>query len=264
MIRIAFLGTGAAVPTTERGNTSLAISTETQTLLFDCGGEVYRGLLKAKIDPRTLTDLVLTHAHIDHLVGFPSLLECLRLSGHQTPLRVWGLPHTLDIAERLLDVFSFELQRALPYGLDIRPVVPEEDLEPLGSLEIAFTAAFHSVPAIASRVTVPPASGHDRARIIVYSSDTRFAAGLETFAQGCDLLILECTYLDDHKETAQRVGHLTAGQTGQLARAAQARRLALVHLGVADGWSVDDARREAQAAFSGPVLIPNDHEVIEL
>jgi len=264
MVHIAFLGTGAAVPTAHRGNTSLAISTETQTILFDCGGEAYRGLVGAGIDPGTLTDLILTHAHIDHIAGFPSLLECLRLTGHQTPLRIWGLPSTLDVAERLLDVFAFELPRALPFGLDIRPVVPEEDLEPLGSLEIAFTAASHSIPTIASRVTIPPDLDHDRARIIVYSSDTRLITSLETFAQGCDLLILECTFLDDHAEAAHRAGHLTAGQAGQLARAAQARRLALVHLGVADGWSEDDARRQVQAAFPGPVIVPNDREVVEL
>jgi len=264
MIRIAFLGTGAAVPTAERGYTALAIGTETQTILFDCGGEVYRNLLKARIAPATLTDLILTHAHIDHIAGFPSLLECLHLSGHRSPLRIWGLPSTLDIAERLLDAFAFELPRALPFALDIRPVVPEEDLEPLGTMEIAFTATSHSIPALAARVTIPPASEREQAHIIVYSSDTRPAANLETFAHGCDLLILECTFLDNQKEIAYRAGHLTASQAGQLAQAAQARRLALVHLGVAGGWSVEDARHEAQAAFSGPVIIPNDYEVIEL
>jgi len=37
-----------------------------------------------------------------------------------------------------------------------------------------------------------------------------------------------------------------------------------VHLGVAEGWTPDDARAEAEQAFKGMILTPSDGEAIEV
>lgn len=117
---VTFLGTSAAVPTADRGYTSLVISDGQTGMLIDCGAIVFQAMLRANIPPETITDLFITHAHIDHLGGLPSLLECLRLSGRHTPLRIWALPETMHVIDDLLRTFAFEIPLPLPYAIHLQ------------------------------------------------------------------------------------------------------------------------------------------------
>jgi len=255
---VTFLGTSAAIPTADRGYTSLVIADGSIGMLVDCGAIVYQALLKTNIPPDAITDLFITHAHIDHLGGLPSLLECLRLAGRRAPLRLWALPETLEVVNDLLRAFAFEIPLPLSYDVSIHRLEGDGICPPIGDIAFAFTPVQHSIPTAGLRLSFP--RGAKRAWTVVYSSDTKPTRNLETFAQNCDLLILECTYLNSKSSLAERVGHMTAGQAGQLAQNANARALALVHLGLYDGWNVDEARREVAEAFAGSIFFPADGE----
>jgi ribonuclease Z len=255
---VTFLGTSAAVPTADRGYTSLVVSDEHMGMLIDCGAIVFQAMLRANMRPETITDLFITHAHIDHIGGLPSLLECFRLSGRRQPLRLWALPETLKVMDDLLHTFAFEIPLPLSYPLSIQRLEGDGTCPPIGDTRFAFLPVQHSIPTAGMRLSFPRADGS--AWTVVYSSDTRPMKALETFAQDCDLLILECTFLDSKSTAAERVGHMTAGQAGQLAHNARAGALALVHMGLYDGWNVDQARSEAAKAFTGEVIFPADGE----
>src|SRR5215813_4150007 len=111
MAQLIFLGTAAALPVADRDNTALAIvgHTPASGLLIDCGGNIWSSLQRADIGPDTIGDLFITHAHIDHIGGLPSLIESFRLGGRQTPLHIWAIPEALEIAKRIVDVFGYEL-----------------------------------------------------------------------------------------------------------------------------------------------------------
>lgn len=111
MARILFLGTCAALPAAHRTNTTLAVQPDESSagLLIDCGGDVYGAMLRAGLGPDAIGDLLITHAHIDHIGSLPSLLESWRLGGRTTPLRIWALPEVLDVAQKLIAAFDFEL-----------------------------------------------------------------------------------------------------------------------------------------------------------
>lgn len=255
---VTFLGTAAALPTADRGYTSLVISDGQMGMLVDCGAIVYQALLQANIPPDSITDLFITHAHIDHIGGLPSLLECFRLSGRRAPLRLWALPHTLEVVDGLLRTFAFEIPLPLPYDLKIHRLEGDGALPAVGRATFAFTPVHHSIPTAGLRLSFPRSDGSTWT--VVYSSDTRPTSGLETFAQDCDLLILECTFLNSKSTAAERVGHMTAGQAGKLAQKARVKELALVHMGLYDGWNVDQAQSEAAAAFGGKVILPADRD----
>lgn len=259
---VTFLGTAAAVPSADRGYTSLVIADGRTGMLIDCGAIVFQALLRANIPPEAITDLFITHAHIDHIGGLPSLLECFRLSGRRAPLRLWALPETLKVVDNLLQTFAFEIPLPLPYGLEIHRLEGDGACPPLGDTSFSFIPVHHSIPTAGLRLSFPQGDG--TTRTVVYSSDTRPIKALETFARHCDLLILECTYLNSKSTFAERVGHMTAGQAGQLAHNAQAGALALVHLGLYDGWNVDQARSEAAEAFAGPIHFPADGDRLHL
>ncbi len=65
----------------------------------------------------------------------------------------------------------------------------------------------------------------DQTARLVYTGDTGPSEELATWAEGCDLLLAECS-LPDERAIAI---HLTPAQAGDLARKAKARRLVLTH-----------------------------------
>ena len=86
--RFAFLGTSGAVASAARDNTSLVVAAGEGALLMDCGGSTVHRLRRLGVDPLTLTHVVVTHVHVDHAYGLPSLVRQLALLGRRAPLAV--------------------------------------------------------------------------------------------------------------------------------------------------------------------------------
>jgi ribonuclease Z len=260
MPEVTFLGTSGALPTADRGYTSLVISDNQVSMLVDCGAVVYQALMRAAINPETITDLFITHAHIDHIAGLPSLLECLRLSGRSAPLRLWAIPETMETVQGLLEIFDFEIPLPMPYPLELNMLEGDGTCPPLGAVAFSFVRVDHSIPTAGLKLSF--SQGDGSIHTLVYSSDTRPTASLETFAWGADLLILECTFLNASAALAAQVGHLTAGQAGEIGAAARVQCLALVHLGAHGTWSDAEALTEASAHYKGEILIPRDGDTL--
>jgi ribonuclease Z len=260
MGRLIFLGTASALPAADRGNTLLAVApvAADEWLLIDCGGDPYRALVGAGIPPDGVRDLVITHAHIDHIGGLPSLIEGLRLGGrHNVPLHIWALPEVLEIARRLLDLFSYELTLdKWPFPVTLHAIEPGSALS-LAGIPARTARMDHAISSVGVRLDLPGGP-------ICYSCDTQPTPALPQLAHGVSLLITECTFLQQNVGFARMSKHLTAIEAGQQAAAAGARTLALVHLGVAEGWPAEQARIEAATAFGGRIFIPEDGEVIEV
>jgi ribonuclease BN (tRNA processing enzyme) len=57
---------------------------------------------------------------------------------------------------------------------------------------------------------------------------------------------------------------MTALEAGQHAAMCGAETLALVHLGVAAGWTTETACAEAAQAFTGTIIAPSDGDELQL
>ena len=66
-------------------------------------------------------------------------------------------------------------------------------------------------------------------RSMAFVMDTRLCDAALELARGVDLLVCESTFLDTDRDLADRYMHMTARQAGELATAADARRLVLTH-----------------------------------
>jgi ribonuclease Z len=86
-LRVTFLGTGGAVPTTERNPSALLVNREGDRLLFDCGEGTQRQLMHfgAGFD---VSHLFVTHLHGDHVYGIPGFLETLDFNDREDPLTI--------------------------------------------------------------------------------------------------------------------------------------------------------------------------------
>ena len=70
MFELVFLGTAAAVPSTERGLPALLVAKGPIRFLIDCGEGTQRQLMRAGLGFRGLAHVLLTHAHLDHCWGW--------------------------------------------------------------------------------------------------------------------------------------------------------------------------------------------------
>ncbi len=259
MATLHFLGTASALPTTERANTLLAVTTDApgKGLLIDCGGCVYTRMRQAGIGPDALGDLFITHAHIDHIGSLPSLIESLRLGGRTAPLRIWALPEVLAVARRLLQLFEFELTLdRWPFEVSLHPVENGERLR-LGDFDALALRMDHAVPSSGLRLALPKGP-------VAYTCDTQPAAAVLELARGARVLITECTFLREHEQLARMTKHSTALEAGQEAAESKVEILALVHLGEGDGWTSEAAQAQAGSAFAGTILMPRDLDTLEV
>jgi len=78
MLKLTFLGTGAACPSLERNVSSIALAREGETMLFDCGEGTQRQMMRYGIT-FALRDIFFTHFHSDHLLGVIGLVRTLGL-----------------------------------------------------------------------------------------------------------------------------------------------------------------------------------------
>ncbi|HXI20287.1 MAG TPA: MBL fold metallo-hydrolase, partial [Gemmatimonadales bacterium] len=78
MLRLTFLGTGAACPTVDRNVASLALARDGETLLFDCGEGTQRQMMRYGVS-FAFREIWFTHFHSDHLLGVIGLLRTLGL-----------------------------------------------------------------------------------------------------------------------------------------------------------------------------------------
>ncbi|HEX8733175.1 MAG TPA: MBL fold metallo-hydrolase [Ktedonobacterales bacterium] len=259
MTRVIFLGTAAALPTGDRRVTSLAVVGDPSEpgLLIDCGDGVYRALVRAELGPDAIADLFITHAHIDHLGGLPALIECFRLAGRKRPLRLFALPETIVVVKALLDAFAFELTLDhWPYALTLTTVDEETELSFLGAPARLYRMV-HSIPSAGLRIELATGT-------LAYTCDTEPNPRIAELGRQARVLIAECTTLEKNVAMARAAKHLTALEAGQAAAECGAESLALVHLGVAEGWSAAMASAEAAGAFGGPIITPQDGDALEL
>ncbi|MFK7801414.1 MAG: MBL fold metallo-hydrolase [Anaerolineae bacterium] len=77
MFDLVFLGTSAAAPSAYRGLSAHIISHRQYRFLLDCGEGTQRQILRSGLGFRRLDNILLTHSHLDHIMGLGGLVSTL-------------------------------------------------------------------------------------------------------------------------------------------------------------------------------------------
>jgi len=75
MFEIVFLGTSSAAPSIYRGLPSVAVLAGEHRFLVDCGEGTQRQILRSRIGFKRLTHILITHSHLDHILGIGGLVS---------------------------------------------------------------------------------------------------------------------------------------------------------------------------------------------
>lgn len=259
-MRLLPLGTNGFLPGHGRQTMSFLLERAGEVILLDAGSGVSRLLepaARALLGGARRLDVVLTHYHLDHVIGLsylPGVARelAVRIFAPAPPLTESG-PEALSalIAPPLFPV-PFE---RFPMPVEIRPYAGPE-LE-AGTFRFRVRAQRHPGGSAGLRL------GDE----LAFVTDTVCEAGTLDFVRGVGSLLHEVWLTDEEaaREDAARTGHSAAGEVADLARGAGVGRLLPVH----HHPRRDAAQLAAVAAVLAArarleVLLPLDGATIEL
>jgi len=75
LFEIVFLGTSASAPSIRRGLSAQVIKHDAFRFLIDCGEGTQRQILKSGLGFKNLNNILITHGHLDHILGLGGLLS---------------------------------------------------------------------------------------------------------------------------------------------------------------------------------------------
>ena len=75
MFEIIFLGTSASAPSAKRGLSAQVVKHDEYRFLIDCGEGTQRQILQSGIGFKNLSHILITHGHLDHILGLAGLLS---------------------------------------------------------------------------------------------------------------------------------------------------------------------------------------------
>lgn len=222
------------------------------TLVVDTGPDFRQQMLRA--DVRRLDAVLITHYHVDHVVGIDDVRRYNFLQ--QTPLDCWGDAATL---EKLKAGFGYAFSDTLRPGLpNLRPKVIEPG-QPfrIGALFIRPVALDHhvipNVGLLIQRGDADPQALRGHGPVLAYCVDTKRIpeATYEALA-GVDTLVLDMLREQPHPT------HMTRAEALAAVERIRPRRALFSHM----GHEVDHGPFEAQ--LPPPVRLAFDGMLVEM
>ncbi|GAA0328333.1 ribonuclease Z [Streptomyces blastmyceticus] len=287
---LVVLGTASQVPTRHRNHNGYVLRWDGEGLLFDPGEGTQRQMLRAGVAAHDLNRICVTHFHGDHSLGLAGVIQRINLDQVPHPITAHypksgqrffdrlryatAYRETVKLVQEPVSGEGAVLAETPSYVLEARRLShPVESYgyrltEPDGRRMLPHLLAAHGIAGpdvgrlqrdgVLGGVTLDAVSEVRRGQRFAFVMDTRLCDGVHALAEGCDMLVIESTFLDEDAALAADHGHLTAGQAGAVAASAGVRHLVLTHF----SQRYDDPslfERDARAAgFSGELTVARD------
>ncbi|MEZ6031532.1 MAG: MBL fold metallo-hydrolase [Planctomycetaceae bacterium] len=211
-MQLIFLGTGGYHPNERRHTASLLLPD--LGVALDAGTGFFR--VQKAIRTSTL-DVFLTHAHLDHICGLTFILVPL-MRGDLKRIRVFGTDATLQaVRSHLLANELFPVEPAFEW----HPLTDRIPLPDNGAL--TWIPLVHPGGSVGFRLDWPEKS-------LAYITDTTAPGNYADFVRGVDVLVHECYFPDHLDDWARKTGHSSSSNVAKLAKAADVKRLFLIHV----------------------------------
>jgi ribonuclease Z len=170
-------------------------------------------------------DILLSHAHLDHIVGLTFLLDVL----YQRPvptIAVWGEQAKLAaVRTHLFDELIFPAEIPVQWNaIDALATFP---IGTAGEITVDWRPQQHPGGSVAYRLRWP-----DPSKTLIYATDTvgDTSDACRDWMHGADLLMHECYFRDSQQHWATKTGHCWTSRVAEIARRAEVKQLLLTHI----------------------------------
>ncbi|WP_405493040.1 ribonuclease Z [Streptomyces sp. NBC_00096] len=283
------LGTASQVPTRQRNHNGYLLRWDGEGILFDPGEGTQRQMLRAGVAAHDINRICVTHFHGDHSLGLAGVIQRINLDRVPHPVTA----HYPASGQKFFDRLRYATAYRETVRLAEEPVAGDGILASGDAYTLDAVRLSHPVESFGYRVTEPDGrrirpellaphgiKGPDVGRLqregslggvtldevseprpgqrFAFVMDTRLCEGVEALAEGCDMLVIESTFLDEDVQLATDHGHLTAGQAARVARDAGVRHLVLTHFSQRYGDPSEFERQARAAGFEGGLTIAAD------
>jgi ribonuclease Z len=261
---LIILGSSSQQPTRKRNHGAYLFRWNDEGLLFDPGEGTQRQFIFANVAPTCVTRIFVSHFHGDHCLGVGSMLMRLNLDKVDHPIHCYYPASGKKYFHRL----RYGTIYHETISVQEHPISEEGVVEEGGNFRIEAAFLEHGVDNLGWRITEPPQRKFYRERLkalgiegpdvrllaqegkiqqggrtilldevswvrpgdsIAIISDTRPCSSAIHLARGAKLLLCESTYLEEHRDLADKHFHLTAKQAAIIAKEAGVDKLILTH-----------------------------------
>jgi ribonuclease Z len=247
-MRVIMLGTAAAIPDPDRNHSCILVTVRGRHYLFDCGHGATHQMIRENVNPGTVNVVFLSHLHYDHIADFPFFLLTSWITNRKDAPIVIGPTGVRNFVDHLFadGAFADDIKARLQYKNrqgnthvltpDVRECEPglvfEDDLVKVTGCYVEHIPTEIS-PCFGLRLDSVDGQS------VVFSGDTAPCERLVELAQGCDLLIHECTFPEAAIEFRKKANvgtwsHTSPKQLGEIAVRSGCKSLVATHFGSFD------------------------------
>ncbi len=192
MMDVTLLGTGSPIPDPDRAGPATLVRASGARLLIDAGRGVLMRLAAAGEGANTLTAVLLTHLHSDHLSDLSDVITTRWvLSMEPAPLPIIGPPGTVEVVGAIMESLRRDIGYRMAHHADLNWEPLLEVTEVAEGRAAQFDQARVTVaptdhrpvePSIAFRIDAPDGS-------VVVAGDTVPCQSLDDLCAGADVLV---------------------------------------------------------------------------
>jgi ribonuclease Z len=245
-MKVIFLGTGDAFTTMKRSSVGILIPSH--GLLLDAPPDILHKLNKINYDVKKIKHVLISHLHGDHAVG----LIFLFLYSKYKSKKIFSLILPKNSKEKLAKAYKifFDVPNLKKPKIFAREVGNGE--YSINNIKFIAKETKSIVRNLSYRIKI-------NGREIVYSGDT--CEDISKFSKNCDLLIHESAIMN--KQYSKKYGHSTPFMAIQTTKKANAKILALVHIGEEVEKNIPKIKKYAEKEGVN-LIIPEDMQEIEI
>jgi ribonuclease Z len=121
LFEITFLGTSASAPSIHRGLSAQLIAHNEYRFLVDCGEGTQRQILQSGLGFKRMERILITHGHLDHILGLAGLVSTFLRWETIDRLEIWAGRWALDRIHDLLFNIVLKGTRS-PFDLQLKEI----------------------------------------------------------------------------------------------------------------------------------------------